>query len=328
MFSTNNTVEVKSQGGGRVGGVVFGIFWTLFSSIFVVVGITLSFAAWKDSRWEEVPCEVFEFKVNVKKKQNSAFEPKASYEYLWEGLEYEGTSVLQSGESSESYADFAKLEHQFRNKELKFCYVNPSNPDESALIRGGLSGVFLGVAFATFGLMFALIGIGMIFFSGGKKRSLSDEASSESGKLATIGMFFVGLIFFGAFALGGSAVFISGVKGSVVLGESDQWVEVPATVIWSRVVSDSSGDGTSYTPEVFYRYQFRGHNFRMNDDISCGISSGGYKSKKAKADKYPKGRKIQCLVNKQKPWKSRLPQEAGGNQGNQIRDRPLMTKKT
>lgn len=295
---------------GRVAEKVFGIIWTLFSSVFVIAGLWMAWSSWQDRQWEEVPCEVSEFKIRVIKKNDKPFTPVSTYHYEWKGKEYKGSKVLQSEKATDEYKDLAKIEHLYNKKKLDVCYVNANNPEEASLEKDTSRGVLFGIAFATFGMMFVLIGLGIILYGGKKKRSLSEQVEEDTGLIQKIGSFTIGFIFCGAFALGGIAVLYSGFKHKLVQHDSEDWYESEATVIWSRVVENSDSDGSSYRPEVFYRYTYNGAAYRMNDEIGSGVSSSDYESEKKLADQYRKGNKITCLIDTKKPWESKLKQEA------------------
>ena len=295
--------------GSRIGAIILGLFWTLFSSIFVGVGLWWANTSWQESRWEATPCQVIDFKVVAKKTGDPAFRPTTNYKYSWGSKEYESEMVLQSNKGTEDYEDIAEIEYLYKTGELDTCYVNPSDPEEASLIKQDSINVLGGIAFATFGFMFVLVGLGIIISGIKKKNSLSEEAPSETSKIYTLGGYTIAFIFFGAFALAGISILIEGIGEKITQDDSDEWVKVPATVIWNRVVSDSDN---SY-PEAFYRYKHNGITYRMNDKIGSELNSNNHRTIKLKAEEYPKGRKIECLVNLKEPWRSKLKQGGKGS---------------
>jgi hypothetical protein len=88
------------------------------------------------------------------------------------------------------------------------------------------------------------------------------------------------------------------------MAASKGWIETPCKVIWSHVRSHQSDDGTTYSVDIFYEYQFDGETHRSNNYGFFGGSSSGHAGKKEVVDQYPRGSDQVCFVN------PNLPEEA------------------
>ncbi len=96
------------------------------------------------------------------------------------------------------------------------------------------------------------------------------------------------------------------------------WVEVPCTILESRVGRSESDDGTTYRVEVRYEYRYaagvgadqpapRYESDRY--DFSNGVYTSGRRQKQAAVDRVPPGAKTTCRVNPRRPDEAVL--EAG-----------------
>jgi|GEM_PF-6761494 len=89
--------------------IVFGTVWTLFSSVFVCVGL---YAAWQSlfqSAWEKVPCVVERFEILADQKKNPVFEADLKFRYEWEGKSYSGTELRPGDKGESEYEKFSEV---------------------------------------------------------------------------------------------------------------------------------------------------------------------------------------------------------------------------
>lgn len=288
-------------------GIAFGIGWTLFSLIFVVVGLQQVFRGVSELTWEEVPCEMIKFQVQARASQDPPFQPKVRYRYQWQGQTYQSEKTWRDSEGSDEFLPMAELEQRHRSGQPWTCRVNPSEPSEAVLIpeKGK---VLFGSFFAAFGGVFVAIGIFVIVSSvrskAASQKSISSQATDE--RTSPVGRA-VAHVVAGAMILGGLALFwFLGVKSWLTVRETQSWTEAKATVIWSRVKSHSGDDGTTYSVDIFYRYQHEGVRYRSDRrTISSGSSSSsGYEGKKEVVDRYPRGHQFTCYLNPERPWEA------------------------
>ncbi|NWK55107.1 DUF3592 domain-containing protein [Verrucomicrobiaceae bacterium N1E253] len=292
------------------GALVFGLIWTAFSSIFVVVGLVSTYQAVHRSTWPAVDCELTRFEVKSDPKLDPAFQPQVEFTYEWEGQSYQGDKVWVSQKGEDDYEDLGELIEQYRRGDLSRCYVNPDQPGEAVLLAES-DDLWGGLVFALFGGGFVAIGIGIMFSSRWMKKQenapLSSKSSGEEGAPNVI------LVpFFLLFGLAGLGVLLfvvlpQGMKYQDARG----WDETPAVVEWSRVQSHSSDDGTTYSVDIFYRYQYQEKEYKSNTvDIFSG-SSSGRSGKQEKVNQHPAGKEIVCYVNPEKPWQALLHRDLG-----------------
>ena len=301
--------------------LVLGLGWTLFSLVFVGLGVMALIQGVEKSRWIEVPCEVLEFRVEAVQSSDPPFLPHARYRYQWEGQTYEGTKVWKEKEGEDNYSALALLEEQHRQGGLSSCRVNPKNPTEAVLLseRGQ---VIIGLVFIIVGSLFSLVGIGALVKSLKAKRGNNQALSSQASNLNQptdlkegrslgwrIFLFALGC----GFVAGGLWSFwkIGGEKW-LAAKNAEQWAASPATVIWSQVKSHSSDDGTTYSVDIFYRYQHEETLYRSNQfNFSIGGSSSGRNEKEEIVARYPSGSDFTCYCNPERPWEAVIERKVG-----------------
>ncbi|MCP5536818.1 MAG: DUF3592 domain-containing protein [Akkermansiaceae bacterium] len=289
--------------------LVFGLFWTAFSSIFLIIGLKTGYDALNRAAWPETPCEVTSFEVVANPNTDPAFQPSILYTYQWEGVTHTGDRVWADQTGENDYEDLAGLIEQHRDGKLKSCHVNPESPGESVLLAGS-GDAWGGLVFAIFGASFVAIGIGMIIFSRKQKKNESSALSSQksSGDAPRAIM----IPFFSAFGLAGLGVLVFAVIPQwIKYTDAKGWRETPAEVIWSRIQSHSDDDGTTYSVDIFYGYEFGGKQYKSNTIGLMSGSSSGRDSKQEKVNQHPKGKKITCYVNPDKPWQALLERDLG-----------------
>lgn len=288
------------------GTLVFGTIWILFSSIFVIIGLWTTYSSFKKSAWEETPCVVTEFKVKADQKLNPPFQPKVKFRYKFNNASYTGDRVLANSEGEEDFEILGELLHRYQENQIKTCYVNPETPEEASLLKTSKWKSLFGLAFTAFGGFFVLIGF-FIISNNKKKKSV---AVTQSNKVSSSGKALMSL-FFSIFAIAGFASMFSLGKSALSSIESEEWKKTPAKVIWSRVITISSSDSTTYRPEVFFRYKFNGKTYQSNHYKRSKSSSSGRSKKQKIVDQYPKGKSFTCYVNPEKPWQAVIEPKLG-----------------
>ncbi|MEK7953337.1 DUF3592 domain-containing protein [Luteolibacter soli] len=306
---------LRSESSNSWGVRFFGIFWTAFSSIFLGIGLWTTWGALETLRWQSVPCVIERFEIAADQKQDPPFRPDLVYRYELDGRKYTGTRLWKTKEGSDSYEDLAKVRERFTQgpegprtslaEVTTECRVKPGEPETSVLTLSSSGQIWGGLAFAAFGGFFVLIGLALIFGRPGK------EAKTVSGKtiterpLAAV----IALLFFGCAGL--AMLFGLIVPKAIEYFAARGWKETEAEIIWSRLRSKSDSDGTTYSVDLFYRYQVDGHEYRSNRyDIWSGSSSGS-KGKREVVKAHPPGSKLTVFVDPEKPWRAVVRREAG-----------------
>lgn len=289
--------------------IVFGTFWTIFSSIFFCVGLWVTWKGVAQSAWKKAPCVIERFEIRTDPGKSPVFQPDLVFRYEWEGRTRVGNRLRPEGDGSDKFEDLSEVREMLLSESglgtpeglRTECRVDPGNPEQSSLLPPNGSNWF-GLIFVAFGGGFMAIGVSIII-SGFRSRGRS--ALSEQAKRSNQPPFSP-LIFFGIFAMAGLGVIIGFVGPAISrYFAARSWVETPATVIWSRVKSHSGSKGsTTYSVDVFYRYQFQGRDYRSNSYSLMSGSSSGRDAKQEIVDSFPSGSSLTCYVNPQKPWQA------------------------
>jgi hypothetical protein len=300
-----------------IGLIVFGVIWTLFSSIFVVVGLWTSWKAVTVSAWDKVPCVIERFEILDDKNQDPPFRADLVFHYEIDGRKYGGSRLWPDKKGSDKYEDLSELRESLAQGPegplaspagvTAECRVNPDDPAESSLFGKGGGDLVGGLVFAVFGGFFVLIGIGLIV--GGIKAPQGRAKSAGTSNEASPFVVVIALLFFGLAGLG--------IFGGVVVPKALEWIsmrgwkETDAEVIWSRVARHSDGDGTTYSVDLFYRYRFGGKEYRSNRYNLTGGSSSGHSGKQAVVRAHPPGAALRVFVDPGQPWRAVVKRDAG-----------------
>ena len=299
------------------GTLFFGVIWTLFSSIFVAVGLSTSWKTVKVSGWDKVPCVIERFEILDDPKEDPTFRADLVFHYEVDGRNYTGNRLWPEKKGSDDYEDLSKLREALAQGPegplaspagvSAECRVNPDRPAESALFGKGSGEIVGGLVFTVFGGFFVMIGIGLIV--GGIKAPRVVMKSNAKSREASPFVVVIALLFFGLAGLG--------IFAGVVLPKAWEWVsmrgwkENDAEVIWSRVASHSDSDGTTYSVDLFYRYAIGGKEYRSNRYSLTGGSSSGHGGKQAVVRAHPPGTALKVFVDPEKPWRAVVKREAG-----------------
>lgn len=313
LQSTSEPTPPKRQPGL----IFFGLIWTAFSSIFVVVGLGVAWKGVAVGGWDKVPCEIERFEIRADMKEDPVFTPDLVFRYEIDGRRYQGTRLWPQREGSDDYEDLAEIREALaRGPEgprespagtVTECRVNPADPADATLRGKGFADLLGGLVFALFGGFFVLIGIGLLL--GGIKGTGAKTKSGGSSREAPpflVGAFF---LFFGVAGLG--------LLVGLVLPKALEWASMrgwqptQAEVIWSRVRSKSDSDGTTYAVDLFYRYEIGGKEYRANRYNLLGGSSSGRSGKLAVVRAHPAKSRLEVYVDPERPWRAVVRRDLG-----------------
>ena len=155
--------------------------------------------------------------------------------------------------------------------------------------------VFMGVGFG---------GIYGIWF--GKEKVKPKAPKAKHAKMGKGAGVLFGLVFVVA-GLAGSYWLL--VRPLVKTQQAKSWRETPCSIISAEVGSHSDEDGTTYSIDITYKYEFSGHTYRTDRYDFIGGSSSGHRGKQAVVDRYKKAANPVCFVNPQKPSEAVLQRE-------------------
>jgi hypothetical protein len=119
--------------------------------------------------------------------------------------------------------------------------------------------------------------------------------NSRSGRII---MFFFFLIFAGA---GAGMLYPLGIRPIMQTIDSEDWPAVPCRIISAKVESHSDSDGTTYSIEITYAYEFNSQTFQCDRYDFIGGSSSGHKSKLRIVEQYKNAENPICYVNPNDP---------------------------
>jgi hypothetical protein len=293
----NKSCKSKKAGPGCA------LFVGLSAFVFLAIGLWTTFQALNQQTWQEVPCEVERLEIRDDRNDDPPFTITTSFTFQAEGETQRGGTFSNDSNSGD---DYEKLFQKLRSAQSRStCYYEPNNPKTAILSRG--HGNLIG------GLLFGLVGGILLFVAFAiwkqppeSKRALSAKTAKGAGGEK------VAFAFFAVFFLAGLAVLIFFVIPSARKAISARsWFELPATVIWSTVRSHDSDDGTTYSPDIFYRYHFKDAEYRSNTYSFVEGSSSGYDRKKEVVEQYPRGHEFTAYVNPDKPWQATILRNPG-----------------
>lgn len=289
----------------------------VFFSFFLVLGSVVAFFIGSEAleqsaveSWDQVPCKV----VDMTLPDKPPYGLQLTYEYEYEGKTYTSNTVKRNQEKYifDDYNELMKKYHELLDTESATCYVNPENPEESALMTESVWFAF----FIFIPLIFVVIGFIGIFFSlkslTGKKEESKPEPLSERGAGEGVTKFgrLAGVLFGGIFFLAGLGfLFPFFILPVTKISGSSSWEEVPCKVIHSRVQSHRSDDGTTYSIDILYEYEIEGKTYRSNAYDFFNISSSGTSDKRKIVRQHPRGKETVCYVNPDDPYQAVLSRE-------------------
>jgi|GEM_PF-4420286 len=139
--ATTNSVDPRTQHQSNWLGkpilLAFGCLFLVVASVLFWFGGARPILGWFASlRWVEVACKIDSAAVVVDRKTEAmAFLPEVRYRYQWNDQTYSGTRFAWDTASYGSRASIEKWIEPFPAGKDTICYVNPSDPEESVLIR-------------------------------------------------------------------------------------------------------------------------------------------------------------------------------------------------
>jgi len=261
-------------------GCVFGVVVSLGC---IGVGVAKIWEQRGFRHWVEVPCAIERFEISTHLDEKPTFRPDLVFRYAWQGQNLTSGALWPSKRGDETYETLTATREDFRGKPASVCFVNPGNPVQAALLRNDPSGGAGGWVAVAFGGFFLLMMLGII-------------AGSNRAVILVAGVGFSALGF--------------GLLGKLTLPlvrdyfAMKRWQPVPAEVVWSRVVQAQGKNGTSYKPDVFYRYEAGGEKRFSNHFTLVPVSTNLTSGTRNTVKEYAAGKSIVCYVNPQKPWQA------------------------
>jgi hypothetical protein len=173
-------------------------------------------------------------------------------------------------------------------------------------ILGGKAELTL-ILFLLLPLVFIVVGAGGIwgtwFYKIKDKSELPKGSRINSGKR-------IALLVGGLFIVVGVSTFYGfGVRPFMKNRQAQQWVQTPCRIIAASVGSHDSDDGTTYSIDITYAYEFNGKSYRGDRYDFVGGSSSGYEGKAQVVRQYQLMENPVCYVNPNSPDEAVLVRE-------------------
>jgi len=110
------------------------------------------------------------------------------------------------------------------------------------------------------------------------------------------------IIFFSIFGLvGAGMLYPLGIRPIMKTIDAESWAQVPCKIVSAEVKSHSDSDGTTYSIEITYDYEFEGRRYSSEKYGFMGGSSSGHKRKAKIVEGYKSAKNPVCFVNPAKP---------------------------
>lgn len=301
MSRIDDPASISAQA-GRPAGCLANLFATFFFGIFLLVGLGvagfLAKGIWEDElqtqSWIETPCRILDSAVVLSSTfSKEPYRLAVRFTYEAGGATYSGNLYRKGGYASADRDTIARLTQRFASGVETVCYVHPDDPAQAVLSRS-LSWTPLVILFP---LIFVAIGLfGIIGTWRGSRKKAGKESISAggveagSGRGLAIAAWFFLLI---GFALAVPFLFLPLTR----ILSARFWTETPCAILSSNVGSHSSDDGTTYSIDIYYRYEIDGVEYRSGRYGFMDASSSGRASKAAAVAAHRAGSQRTCWVN-------------------------------
>ena len=312
----DGTRKVINRGGAGCL-IPFGLIFAAMG-LFAFIAFAKEFAGDLQTRsWTESPAELIKCEIVAEKgRKENPFRIDVEFRYDYEGQSYTSTQYTRKEQWSDDYEKLALKKKTFHQGDGgTTCFVNPDQPTEAIMKLQSLWGGF----FLLIPLIFVVVGSGIIWAGvamlRNKKKAKQGDVTSISAKAKKSGKAgrVVGAVFFLIFfCVGLGILFPVGIIPYKRSQAAKSWVETPCTIIWSRVQSHKGDDSTTYSVDIFYKYEFNGEQHRSNRYKFMGGSSSGSSAKHKIVKKYPARSQQICYVDPEVPERAVIKRDGVG----------------
>ena len=253
--------------------------------------------------WSATPCEVVSSEVVTTGDDEAPYRATVQYRYVADGATLLGDRVTVSDDGTSRYRQALLTTLRYPAGRTVRCYVDPDEPSRAVLERT----VPWFTAIIVVPLIFMAIGAGGLYFAwrrgstdeGG--RPISDAAaSSHRGIWLQVGFGMIFVLVGGGFFIGMALL------PALHLLEAQWWEATSCTIVSSTVRSHQSDDGTTYSVDILYEYEWDGGLWRSNSSSFVTWSSSGYDSKAEQVAQHPPGSTTVCFVDPDDPTRAVL----------------------
>jgi hypothetical protein len=295
--------EQQKSGCGRLVGSVFFLVFLAAGVGFTVFMIKAALAELETYLWKETKCQIVSSEAIETGDSDSPYRAEVVYRYqAWDGRTRESNQIaISATSSSTSYSDVQATVSRYHPGDTTVCYVDPDQPWQAVLERG-FPWILVMLLLP---LIFVAVGAGGLWAVWRSPREPAQR--SISGAADVKDKSWIPIAFGGVFVLVGVAVFVGiGLLPGLRLIDARSWDETGCVVISSEVRSHSSDDGTTYSIDILYEYEYDRQIWRSNRYSFVSWSSSGYDGKAEVVEEYPPGRRTVCYVDPDDPSRAVL----------------------
>ena len=235
----------------------------------------------------ESSCKILNSTIQLEIDNESPFKLLVSY-YLNGKFNYYG--AFSKSYSKFSYAK-SKKDH-FKTNNIVKCYYNPKDLSKTTLEKFNAGSIL----FVLFPLIFVFIGAGGIYFTLSNKQSKKSKVSN-SPNVVTLSNRTKLIICSVLLGISVAVTYFLVYKPFSLSIASKNWQKIEAQVLKSEIKENQSDDGTTYAPNILYKYNLNNEIFYSTRISFFDYSSSNYKRAKNIINKYPLGSNIEILVN-------------------------------
>jgi len=284
--------------GGLIGAVIFAVAGTfMFRDIHKEV-----------MRWE-IPCTFTESRIVEKgnpAEGDGLYTLEVAYTYTSGGRPYTGRVVRDHYHGSRDRAETEDLARRYAEGSRGICYVSWFDSSDATLEKP-IPFLWIFVVFPFLPLVIVILGFaGAALWrrlqgkgTGTAESPITGPLTQKKKERESAGCL---IVFFGIFfGLGSVLFFVFFIRPVFRIATSGDWVEVPCTIISSEVGSHSDSDGTTYSIDITYKYEYDGTTYEGDAYGFMGGSSSGYEGKAKVVRQYPRGSEHTCFVDPENP---------------------------
>ena len=157
--------------------------------------------------------------------------------------------------------------------------------------------------------IFMLVGFGGVWGVWfGKEKDPSKVSKAARQKMGKRAVVLFGLVFVVA---GLAFTYMLLIRPLILSYQAQSWAETPCKIISARVESHSSDDGTTYSVEIDYDYEFNGQHYRSDRYDFVNVNSSGRAGKEKVVKHYQNLQNPVCYVDPDNPSRAVLVRKIG-----------------
>ena len=310
-FNSSSKTKKKGKQSGDGCAFLFGVVFMLIGLIvtgFTVKGLIRDLGM---RGWDKAPALVGQVDIKVEKDNDDPFVLRVNYFYEVDGKSYTGDRYRLRPYRSDNYEKLALVLKDLNESPERTARVDPDDPASAVLnIPSPWSALTVFLP-----LIFVVVG-GAIAYAALKSMRHKKKGRIEAISSSPTGQHRIGWVILVCLGIG---MLIGGLACLGPLGlrpfqrekAAASWPAVPCKIIWAKVKSHDSDDGTTYSVDIFYSYKFEGRPHRSNRYSFVSGSSSGRGPKQKIVQSYREAKSPVCYVDPTLPERAVLKRELG-----------------